>query len=253
MSVGVNHQESYTGLTAVMPVYNEIDLCEFALRRLHKFLTDHFPDFEIIVIESGSSDGTAEVVDRLVQELINIQVIHETVRNGMGAAIRLGYARATKPYIFLVTADIPFPLETLIRAVPLLNQHDCVLSFRDEDSRSFLRRFQSLVYVYLIRHSLGLRMKSVNSAFKLIPTNFVQSLDLVSTAWFLDAEILYWISEKGLRYAEIPVPLIERTAGISKVGFAGWAITIGELINFKKKCANLNQNLDDSGGKSWKI
>lgn len=253
MSLGSNHQEFSTGLTALMPVYNEIDLCEVALRRLHKFLTENFPDFEIIVIESGSSDGTAEVLDRLVQELINIQVIHETVRNGMGAAIRLGYARASKPYIFLVTADIPFPLETLIRAVPLLNQYDCVLSFRDEDSRSFLRKFQSVVYVWLIKKALDLRMRSVNSAFKLIPTDFVQSLELVSTAWFLDAEILYWISKKGLRYAEISVPLIERTAGVSKVGFAGWVITIGELINFKKQCTKLNQNLDDCGDKSCKI
>ena len=233
MGIGANHQESPAGLTAVMPVYNEIDLCEVALRRLHKFLTENFPNFEIIVIESGSSDGTAEVLDRLVQELINIQVIHETVRNGMGAAIRLGYARASKPYIFLVTADIPFPLETLSRAVPLLNQHDCVLSFRDEDSRSFLRKFQSVVYVWLIKKALGLRMRSVNSAFKLIPTDFVQSLELVSTAWFLDAEVLYWVTQRKLSFEEIPVPLVDRTAGVSKVGPVDWATTVLELARFK--------------------
>ena len=228
-----NHQVSLTGLTAVMPVYNEIELCEVALRRLQNFLKVHFPDFEIIVIESGSTDGTAEVLNRLVQELNNIQVIHETVRNGMGAAIRLGYARASKPYIFLVTADIPFPLETLSRAVPLLNQCDCVLSFRDEDSRSFLRKFQSVMYVWLIKKALGLRMRSVNSAFKLIPTNFVQSLELVSTAWFLDAEVMYWVTQRKLTFEEIPVPLVDRTEGASKVGPFDWATTVLELVRFK--------------------
>lgn len=216
-----------------MPVYNEIELCEVALRKLHNFLKVHFPDFEIIVIESGSTDGTAEVLNRLVQELNNIQVIHETVRNGMGAAIRLGYARASKPYIFLVTADIPFPLETLSRAVPLLSQYECVLSFRDEDSRSFLRKFQSVVYVWLIKKALGLRMRSVNSAFKLIPTDFVQSLELVSTAWFLDAEVLYWVTQRKLSFEEIPVPLVDRTEGVSKVGPVDWATTVLELARFK--------------------
>jgi glycosyltransferase involved in cell wall biosynthesis len=232
MIIGADRQASPTGLTAVMPVFNEIDLCEDALRRLHNFLTIHFPDFEVIVVESGSTDGTAEVCDRLAQELINVQVIHETSRNGMGSAMRLGYTQASKPFVFLVTADIPFPLETLSRAVPLLNQHDCVLSFRDEDSRGFLRKLQSVVYVWLIKRTLGLRMRSVNSAFKLIPTDFVQSLSLESTGWFLDAEVLYWITQRKLRFAEIPVPLVDRTAGVSKVGLGDWVATVSELVEF---------------------
>jgi glycosyltransferase involved in cell wall biosynthesis len=232
MTIGADHQVPPTGLTAIMPVFNEIELCEDALRRVHGFLATHFPDFEVIIVESGSTDGTTEVCDHLAQELSNVRVIHEVLRNGMGAAMRQGYAHARKPYVFLVTADIPFPLETLSCAVPLLNQHDCVLSFRDEDSRGILRKLQSMIYAWLIKRSLGLRTRCVNSAFKLIPTEFLQSLPLYSTGWFLDAELLYWITQRKLTYAEIPVPLINRTAGKSKVGMTDWLRTIRELVCF---------------------
>ena len=222
------------GLSVIMPVYNEAELCEDALNRLHDYLSGHFSNFEIIVVESGSTDGTAEICDRLAPELHNVCVIHEVSRNGMGSAMRLGYAQASKAYVFLATADIPFPLETLSRAVPLLKEYDCVLSFRDEDRRGFLRKLQSTFYVLLIKRSLGLRMKSVNSAFKLMPTDFVKSLHLESSGWFLDAEILYWVSKRRLNFAEIPVPLIDRTAGRSKVGLGDWLGTVRELVKFKR-------------------
>lgn len=224
-----------TGLTAVMPVYNEIELVEGAVRQLHQFLSGHFDDFEIVVVESGSTDGTAQACDRLERELRNVKVLHEATRNGMGSALRLGYSQASRSHTFLATADIPFPLETLSRAVPLLDRYDCVLSFRDEDRRGMLRKLQSAVYALLVRRSLGLRMKSVNSAFKLIPTQFLRSLPLESRGWFLDAEILYWISRHRLRFAEIPVPLVDRTAGTSKVGLADWMATLSELIAFKRR------------------
>lgn len=237
MSTEPNKRLLLWSLSAIMPVYNEAELSEGALRALHHYLSAHFVDFEIIVVESGSTDGTDKICDDVARELDFIMVIHEASRNGMGAAMRLGYAQASKDYVFLVTADIPFPLETLNRAAPLLAENDCILSFRDEDERGLLRKLQSVGYVWLIKISLGLRMKSINSAFKLMPTNFVKSLPLESNGWFLDAEVLYWISRRGLRFIEIPVPLIERTAGISKIGLGDWIKTVAELIEFKRRHA----------------
>ena len=76
-------------------------------------------------------------------------------------------------------------------------------------------------------------MRSVNSAFKLFRREFVQSLPLISKGWFLDTELLYWVARKGLRYAEIPVALIDRSAGTSKVTASDWLKTLRELMTFR--------------------
>lgn len=221
-------------VSVVVPIYNEVELTEPSLRTIHAFLQRHTDDFEIVIVESGSTDATGSICDRVAAELSHTRVLHEGQRNGMGAALRLGYENAQKNYVWLVTVDLPFPLEALLQARPLLDTHDCVLSYRVGDKRSLPRLIQSACYATLIKTMLGLPMKSVNSAFKLLSRDFVTELPLISRGWFLDAELLYWIARKKLRFAEIGVPLIDRTAGQSSVTSSDWIKVIKELLAFKK-------------------
>ena len=220
-------------VSVIVPVYNEIELCDGAVRTMHGFLRQHGVPSEIVLIESGSTDGSGAVCDRLAEQLPEVRVIHEGRRNGMGAALRLGYANARMQLAWLVTVDLPFHLETLLQALPLMGTHDCVLSYRVGDARSTMRRFQSWAYSTLIRVALGLPMRSVNSAFKLFRLDFVQSLPLVSKGWFLDTELLYWVVRRRLRYAEIAVALLDRQAGTSKVSGMAWLATLRELFAFR--------------------
>ncbi len=220
-------------VSVVVPVYNEIELVDASVREIDRFLAGEKLDYEIIIIESGSTDGSGEICDRLSGALPAVDVVHETQRNGMGAALRLGYAAARKDLVWLVTVDIPFPLKTLRDALPLMGQCDCVLSYRSEDNRSLLRRLQSWVYNMLVKVVLGLPMRTVNSAFKLHRRSVLSSIPLHSNGWFLDAEVLYWVAQRGYRFREIPVPLIERAAGTSKVGPSDIVWILRELVKFR--------------------
>ncbi len=220
-------------ISVIVPIYNEIELCEQSLRTIHGFLREHFKTFEIVVVESGSNDGSAALCDELARDWPTLKVLHETERNGMGAALRLGYGAAKYDAVLLVTADMAFPLETILEAIPLMRDVDCVLSYRKADNRSAMRLLQSWVYSRIVRSALSLPMRSVNSAFKLMRRDFVQSLPLISRGWFLDAEILYWIVQRRVSYVEIPVELIERTAGQSKVTLLDWIKTLRELVAFR--------------------
>ncbi len=221
------------GVSVVVPIYNEIELCDRAVRTIHAFLLHNHIPFEILLIESGSTDGSGAVCDSLGADLPNVHVVHEGQRNGMGAALQIGYAMARMDLVWLVTVDLPFHLETLLKAIPLIQNHDCVLSYRSGDSRSPMRRIQSWVYSALTRKLLKLPMRSVNSAFKLFRREFVQSLPLVSKGWFLDTELLYWVARRGLRYAEIPVDVLDRSAGTSKVTSSDWFKVFRELLAFR--------------------
>ena len=223
-------------LSVIIPVYNEAELLGEAVHRVNTFIAAHFADYELVIIESGSTDGTGELCDRLGAELPAVRVIHEGGRNGFGSALKRGYKEATKDWVWFITADTPFPLESMLEAMKLFPTHDCVLSFRSEDTRkSFFRKIQSVVYNNLVKILLGLRVRHVNSAFKVFKREVIQSLPLISNGWFIDAETLYWLTKRKVKYTEIPVPLIDRTGGHSTITLSTPLTLLKELRHFLRE------------------
>jgi len=204
-------------LSVVFPVYNEIECLPDALEVLHDFLAASFADFEVIVVESGSTDGSDRVCDAFAAQRERVVVLHEGARNGAGSALRLGFRTAVKDLVWVVWADLPFPLELVLEAAPLLAHYDAVLSYRARDDRCLYRRFQSVIYNNLAKWILGLRVRHVNSCFKVFRRPVVQSLNLISRAWGIEAELAFRLERSGATYAEIPVPLVDRTVGTSSV------------------------------------
>jgi len=219
-------------LSVIVPVFNEIELLAESVAEIDSFLGSHFADYEILIIESGSTDGSAETCDTLARDLPHVKVVHEGARNGFGSALKLGYRTASKDLVWLVTADIPFPLTSILEARPLMEKVDCVLSHRTQDERSLFRQTQSIVYNLLMKTLLRLRVRHVNSAFKLFRREVIQSLPLVSNGWFVDAEILYWIQRRRISFVEIPVLPVNRTAGESKISSLTPLYMLGEAMRF---------------------
>ncbi len=219
-------------LSIVVPVYDEKELLAPSIAVIDSFLRKNFSDYEILLIESGSTDGSGGICDALGDENPRIRVIHEGARNGFGSALKVGYKKATKDAVWLVTVDLPFPLDAILTAMPLLDQYDVVLSYRSSDERGLKRKILSIGYNTLMKTILGLRVRHINSAFKLFKRDIIQSLPLVSNGWFIDAEILYWLRRKNIKTVEIPVPVIDRTAGKSSV--SPWApfFIVGEALKF---------------------
>ena len=221
-----------SSLSIIVPVYNESRALEPGLRTISDFVEGHGFDYEILVVESGSTDGTFEKCDALARSLPRLRVIHEGARNGFGSAVKLGYRHATKDLIWLITVDLFFPLEAIFDALPLLSTCDYVVSFRSDDNRGMRRKVQSFAYNRLITTVLGLKVRHVNAGFKVLKREIAQKLKLTSNGWFIDAELLYRLKEAGYSFAEIPVPLIDRTKGTSSVGAMAFVGVLKELWTF---------------------
>ena len=131
-----------------------------------------------------------------------------------------------------ITLDVPFPLESILTAAPLLDSHDCVLSYRSADPRGIGRRFQSAIYNLLLHVLLGIRARHINSAFKVIRVSVVKEIPLRSAGWFIDAELLHRLQERGITCAQIGVPLVDRSAGASTVGLNTWVGVLREMARF---------------------
>jgi glycosyltransferase involved in cell wall biosynthesis len=205
-----------TSVSALIPVYNEREALPVALDRIEAALSRVTEDWEIVLVESGSTDGTTELCDAAATQNPRIRVVHEATRNGFGSALRLGFAASTCERVWIVPVDLPFPLETI--GLALQQDADAVVSYRSEDKRSLPRRIQSSVFNGLARRALGLRLKSINSAFKVYRRAAIMDLPLESQGWLIDAEILYRLTQGGATIAELAVPVIDRQLGQSKVG-----------------------------------
>jgi glycosyltransferase involved in cell wall biosynthesis len=219
-------------ISIITPVYNEVGLLENSISYINTFIGKYFKDYEIIIIESGSTDSSFEVCDKLAKSDSHIKVIHEGSRNGFGSALKLGYKSAVKDLVWLITVDMPFSLESILQALPLFSKYDCVLSYRYKDDRGIARKIQSFVYNNIVKLSLGLKVKHVNSAFKVFRKEIIQNMNLISNGWFIDAEILYRIKERNISYTEIPVELIHRTAGESSIRLSTPLSLLKELVYF---------------------
>jgi glycosyltransferase involved in cell wall biosynthesis len=205
-----------TSVSAVIPVFNEREALPVALDRVGAALGRVTDDWEIVLVESGSADGTRELCDTATAQNPRVRVVHEATRNGFGSALRLGFAASRSDRVWIVPVDLPFPLDTI--GVALQHDADAVVSYRSEDKRSLPRRIQSSVFNGLARAALGLRLKSINSAFKVYRRAAIIDLPLESRGWLIDAEILYRLTQRGATIVELAVPVIDRQLGQSKVG-----------------------------------
>jgi glycosyltransferase involved in cell wall biosynthesis len=221
-------------VSVVVPVYNEVSLIEPSVAAIEEFLRGIFPRWEILFIESGSTDGSREECDRVAACHPCVRVIHEERRNGFGSAVKLGYRAATMDLVWLITVDLPFPLAAIADALPHLARTGYVISYRSRDERTLLRRIQSWGYRLLVRRLLGLKARHVNSAFKVFRREVIQGIEIGTNSWFIDAEVLYRLQELDVPMAEVPVELVARQAGRSSVGALTFLSLLREMLAFAR-------------------
>jgi len=224
-------------ISAVVPIYNERAAVAGAVAQIDAFLAAHCADYEIILVESGSTDGTREACDRLAETVPSVCVYHEGRRNGFGSALRAGIGLARMDWVWPLVVDMPFALTALEAALPHMNSFDCVLSYRSVDPRGVFRRIQSAVFNRLGRALLGVHVRHINSAFKVIRTSLLRSMSLRSNGWVVDAEIIMNLEDRGVRWTEIPVALVPRQTGQSSVGLGASLRTAADLfeLGFKRQ------------------
>jgi glycosyltransferase involved in cell wall biosynthesis len=223
-------------LTVVLPMYNEEDNVEKVLKELDPILKNIFKDYEILVVESGSKDKTAEVLEKQKKVYPNLKVINQGAKLGLGSAIKEGIRSATKDYILYIDGDLPFDLNVLNRIFPLKDELQVLVGFRPGDRESFNRKFFSMGYNMLVKSLFNIKVRDVNYSFKLFRADIIKNTRLISNGWFIDAEILARLSRKKVKIKQIGIPYKFRKSGTSNISINHRLITgfLKEMWNYYK-------------------
>jgi glycosyltransferase involved in cell wall biosynthesis len=218
-----------TDVSAVVPAFNEEAGIHGALEALRTALESACREFEIIVVDDGSSDGTSSVVEALASSDPRIRLLHLAENSGYGAALAAGFAAARYGTVFITDADGQFDMGEIGQLLPLCSGNDLVCGYRIKKRYGAFRRLASASYNLLVRAALRPGIRDVNCAFKAIRRDALAGLRLVSRGFLVNAELLARARLAGLRVAEVPVHHFPRLAGGSKVRFGHMLSTLTEL------------------------
>lgn len=202
-------------LTIAIPAYNEEVSLPWVIRDIMKEAPQYLSDYEIIIIDDGSTDKTGIVADQLSKKYPFIRVVHQQ-NKGYGEAMLAGIKEAKKTFVAYMPADGQFLLRDMQFCLPYMNEADLILGSRGSRADyTTYRLILSYTYLIILRMLFGITYQDVNW-LNIWRTKEVQKLRISSRGIFLLAEIVIRFKKKGLRIVEAPSFYRPRRAGKAK-------------------------------------
>jgi NAD(P)-dependent dehydrogenase (short-subunit alcohol dehydrogenase family) len=203
-------------LSVFVAAYNEVDNLGPTVETLLDALAQTIEEYEIIVVNDGSTDGTREVADALASTHPAVRVIHLARNQGLGYGWMQAVKAATKPYFVFVPGDNTWPYPSLRALFGSLGKADVVTSYAtNPEIRSTPRRVISSVYTAGLNVMFGLDLRYYHG-LTIYPTDFLRANPITTHGFASMAEALLKAIDSGLSYVEVPCAIEERATGQSK-------------------------------------
>ncbi len=180
--------------------------------------TGEVADYEIVVVDDASTDGTGRLADEAAAVDPRVRVVHHPKNRKLGGSIKTGFAHATGDLVLYTDADLPFDMDELQKACRLMRHYeaDIVSAYRlDRTGEGYVRTVYSFFYNALVRIFFGLKMRDVNFAFKLCRRRIFDHVELKSEGSFIDAELVIRAHKFGHHIVQFGVDYFPRTRGVS--------------------------------------
>jgi 1,2-diacylglycerol 3-alpha-glucosyltransferase len=200
-------------ISVVFPAFNEAPNIERTVQQATACLQAMFRDWEIIVVNDGSRDATASILDQLARANPRVVALHHPANRGYGAALRTGIERASKDLVFFSDSDLQFHLSELVLLVAWIEQYDAVIGYRAPRRDPWHRRLNALGWNLVVRVACRVKARDVDCAFKLFRRSVLQMVDLSSEGAMVNAELLAKLSRLGFGIKQLPVTHFPRRAG----------------------------------------
>ena len=206
-------------LSIVMPAYNEAENIAATVRDCLAAAAVVTDCFEVVVVDDGSTDDTASIVESLAAAHSGAVRLIRNERNlGYGPTVRRALAAADKDWVLFTDSDRQFDLAELSLLVPLTDDADIVTGWRRDRQDPWSRRRNAHVFNLAGRLVFGTGVRDVDCAFKLMRTSALRRLELTADSAMINTELFYQARRNGLRVRQLPVTHLERKYGQSTGG-----------------------------------
>jgi len=205
-------------LSLFFPMYNEEGNIDRAVASACEVLPRVARRWEVIVVDDGSTDRTAEIGARLVAADDHVRLVQHERNRGYGAAVRSGFESARLALIFFADGDNQFDLGELPQFIAEIDSADVIAGYRITRRDPFLRRLNARLYNGLVSRLFDIGVRDVNCAFKVYRRALLDKLELRSTGALINVEMLARARKHGAVIREVGVHHYPREVGAQTGG-----------------------------------
>ena len=205
------------GISVFFPAYNDagtIASMVVSARIAVRELTD---DFEIVVVNDGSRDHTADVLAELERIIPELRVVQHEKNQGYGGALRTGFASAAKELVFYTDGDAQYDPREVKALVDVMDDGvDFVNGYKIGRSDPLHRIIIGRLYHWTVRIAFGLRLRDVDCDFRLFRKRIFERVELTKSSGVICVELVKKVQDAGYSIREVPVHHYHRAYGKSQ-------------------------------------
>ncbi|NBU63903.1 MAG: glycosyltransferase family 2 protein [Chloroflexia bacterium] len=204
-------------ISAFFPAYNDGGTIGSLVVTTLQTLAEVSDDYEVIVIENGSTDYTVAVLKELAQQYAHFRYQAHAQPLGYGGALRAGFAACEKEFIFYTDGDAQYdPREIRLLLDALRDDVDVVNGYKIDRSDPWHRKIIGRIYHHTVKFLFGFKLRDVDCDFRLIRRSAMRDVVLESDSGTICLELVKKLQDAGKHFAEVPVHHFHRTYGQSQ-------------------------------------
>jgi len=192
-------------ISVVFPAYNEEENVGPAVMEAIEVVGPMADDYEVIVVDDGSRDGTAQKVRQLAERYPQVRLVQHQVNQGYGAALYSGFTSACKELVFFTDSDRQFDLDEVKKLLPFIDEYDLVIGYRAPRRDPFMRKLNGWGWSALVTLLFGYTSRDIDCAFKLFRREIIDRIHIQSRGATFSAEFLVRAKRAGYRIREVPL------------------------------------------------
>jgi glycosyltransferase involved in cell wall biosynthesis len=205
-------------LSVFFPAYNDAGTIASLVISAVKTAATLTDDYEVLVINDGSQDDTAAILDELARVYPqHVRIVHHTVNRGYGGALRSGFAHARKDLVFYTDGDAQYdPAEMTVLWGRMTPDVDWVNGWKISRSDPWHRIVIGRLYHHTVKRLFGLQVRDVDCDFRLMRRRIFDVVQLEKSSGVICLEMMKKFQDAGFRVAEVPVHHYHRMHGQSQ-------------------------------------
>jgi glycosyltransferase involved in cell wall biosynthesis len=202
-------------ISAFFPAYNEEANIAALAEKTAAVLSRIAGEWEVIIVNDGSKDKTAEVARGLEAKDARFRLVDHGVNQGYGAAVKSGFKAARHEWVFFTDGDGQFDVDELEGFTSLMEKNDLVIGYRIKRADPMQRKLNAWAWGTLVKTLFGLKgVRDIDCAFKILRRRVFDTFQLETTGAMISTELLVKSQKNGFTIVEKGVNHYPRRAGV---------------------------------------